>query len=181
MSPPTEATPLAPPRQSASLASVITFWQRLKHDPVPPHPLEPLCTLRSARDCAQAGVHLTQVLKRHHAEATSAAKANSFVHRCVKMKIDPQGNFRSEDNEVFHVEPFSLRKAASQLHNYGCSVAVQLFLSFNIDACVLFLLMFAGKLGSSRTPSPTMLSNSSTTTHSICSGHFPNCGDGASQ
>lgn len=60
------------------------------------------------------------------------------------MVYNKKGAYRMPDGSTCSLQKFHFRQRAYELREYGCSVAVELFLSFNVKMCFLFLLMFIG-------------------------------------
>lgn len=91
-------------------------------------------------------------------ERVRSAQANSFMHRCVKRWRNRPSEIREEERDptkeylygryetitgVTEVERFPFAKGDHhELHKYGCSVAVELFQSFQLQAAALLCVMF---------------------------------------
>ena len=86
------------------------------------------------------------------------AKAASTLKRIVKITI--AANATAGDAKYMRkgvavdVQFFSLWESRRQLHNYGCSVAVSLYLGFQLECAALFVLMLL-------LATPELVSNSS--------------------
>lgn len=74
-----------------------------------------------------------------------AAQTASYLQRCVKKTINPNGQYESPTTPglMMDVERFPMTGTSyTKLRDYGCSVAVNLYLRFNLEAGAVFLLMF---------------------------------------
>ena len=80
------------------------------------------------------------------------AKTASLLKRIVKITPVTGDSKYKHNGQPVQVEPFSLWSSRTQLHNYGCSVAVSLYLAFNFECCLMFLLMLVISV-------PSLLSN----------------------
>ena len=72
--------------------------------------------------------------------STLKAKSASLLKRIVNIKRSIDGQYVRNGVRV-NVKPFSLFEGRSRLHNYGCSVALNLFLQFQFECGMVFLLM----------------------------------------
>ena len=68
------------------------------------------------------------------------AKAESLLKRIVKITADTHGKYM-QNGVAVNVEQFSLWQKRSVLHNYGCSVAVSLYLTFQLRCAGMFIVM----------------------------------------
>ena len=60
------------------------------------------------------------------------AQASSLMKRVVKLRYVEGGQYEHKGRAV-EVDTFSVWESRKQLHNYGCSVAVSLHLSFTLE------------------------------------------------
>ena len=71
-----------------------------------------------------------------------AAKVSSTLKRIIKTTVITEGVTKyMRKGQYVKVENFSLWESRKQLHNYGCSVAVTLYLNFQLECAGMFLLM----------------------------------------
>lgn len=92
---------------------------------------------------AFAGLHMP-TLSNWRGEL-KAAQTASYLQRCVKKTINPNGQYESPTTPglMMDVERFPMTGTSyTKLRDYGCSVAVNLYLRFNLEAGAIFLLMF---------------------------------------
>ena len=79
------------------------------------------------------------------------------MQRCVHKVVEPtgSGNYRNENGLSLEVSRYSLFSGkVHDLHSFGCSVAIQLFMSFNWNMALCFVCMFIGPRQSDSTLSP---------------------------
>ena len=85
------------------------------------------------------------------------AKASSLLKRIVRITymvnaVSGSSKYNRNGKPV-EVEKFSLWKSRGMLHNYGCSVAVSLYLTFQLQCAAMFLIMLVLSI-------PQLVSNS---------------------
>ena len=69
------------------------------------------------------------------------AKRSSVLKRIVKITIANGDSEYKRKGQAVHVKTFPLLEDQRQLSNYGCPVAVSLFLRFQTECAILFVLM----------------------------------------
>jgi len=90
-------------------------------------------------------VNRDEVYKKHWKMAMQEAEVVSYLQRCVKREQvadRKQGQYYSTEHGAIKVERFAIRGKPDDLRHYGCSVAVELFLSFQLWGAALLGLMF---------------------------------------
>ena len=86
-------------------------------------------------------VSLDEAMKKKWNSMVQAATVNADVYRCVKWVPSEDGKYVAPDGRRMNVENIPLWGSTENLHEYGCSATVGLYLRFMVESIILFLIM----------------------------------------